>query len=1407
MPILSKHKKPTTMVRPGMSDSALMPSGGGSSSSGITLDYSAINLGGVDNGVPYNHADDEDERERLLQADQDVEMYDGWRNIKPGIEILPVNELLVSERVIARVLREIQEGRPSHSLNKPLLVREIGSTKKKVLEEGHHRLVQGLIHGLKFFPAAIMDVPEGTFGFSQAQQDPFVFEDTLFGGLERFADEDTLKQLAATTNFTDDTVEVNEADDKEKTDEIARLVIRIRYIDRLDDELWQKQKEGQLKFDDLMTLMLFDLDGEIPDEITEKGDVDALYTLVSYWLDQLRQVETDNLARVLGVSYEDAAKYVEHNDMSNVDDGSSNKISDTAKRIIKLTTTYRRLNQLGDLIEKARWKGTSKFDDLVELALTLDAEIPNKIMDTQNVEALYYLLLFAIDKHKTNIGDETAKLMGVTPENAYLYLNRPGMIEVNNAADLYSLTRETPSSLTKIPTETAQNSYVGRSEDMFPLRHNLDYGSSISTNAFLNIPQYSDPNMYEQTGESPRNTMEPEFNIFEQYFTDDEVEVPEEDEDEIEVKEKKAFPDWPQYNGSGLYEYVVERQDSNTTPHFDQWNTYAADDKEDVPYVCPRCEEDIKTQAELLGHMTTRHDMKPDTAEKYVEHAVKEHDKAVHKKQLEQAEPYEMSTDKGFRGMLERVLRDMRDVLGIATPDMSKEEERANNILDKTAKSYGGISLWGKIRHGWGFAFFHLRDALEFVRRVGTSEVADLLPVSVQPKTLHVERMYKTVLPEKRLYVVVVPNIVSVTSKINNADDKPLKFKPDDIVATIHDPNVRGMILPGHKMMRDRVFVPVRELIWYKGTGNPELVNYAEIEQPRIQWMPENQLKLVEGEKWERHYFDAAKQYPRYRFVGDKTNDIVEAHDTEETIVKEAFLKTAVTYDSNPVIQDLIKIPQVKSLIDQQASGFVDEIKVTTPSADISQTQQKIQQQPGQPPTKLDPISGDPYGHVWISQDPTTHQKKPLDKIVRIDKVTDAWGTLVTVLHEITHHRHPDWSESQVQTEAEHLAATVKQFMEPKNASDTRSVVFVKNNLNSLPVVRCELAGSYQKQVVGLQLHSSLRPDAGMVFNYARPSYLTFHMGKVAFPIDIVFADKDNEIIKIYRNCQPGSQEIYSCANATKVIEVVGSFCAFYDIDVGDHVFEADDEVYKKHDFTKYIFNRIQDVKLAQQKDLGMEDWNIRIVMEKDVSSHRFLKVDWSTDDYAIKKAEIIVNPNPLLIRAALKKMSLSKLVRHALLHILAGQKGELPEDKEHTLITKHLFKEARVNELVKRATVRWRDDPRRERALNELDTSIRKSSHLRAGKPGEPGPWIDLTSYPLAQYRVRSVGIERPEVGFGAPGFQLDGPGIPPDNNMGLMAYGPGEYGYWLDWIQTRPYDWFTKIWNEKRAYPIRQG
>ena len=60
----------------------------------------------------------------------------------------------------------------------------------------------------------------------------------------------------------------------------------------------------------------------------------------------------------------------------------------------------------------------------------------------------------------------------------------------------------------------------------------------------------------------------------------------------------------------------------------------------------------------------------------------------------------------------------------------------------------------------------------------------------------------------------------------------------------------------------------------------------------------------------------------------------------------------------------------------------------------------------------------------------------------------------------------------------------------------------------------CDLADTYEKKVIGLQGKDNLREKQGMLFSYEQPSDVSFHMGNVSFPIDIIFIDESNVIKK-----------------------------------------------------------------------------------------------------------------------------------------------------------------------------------------------------------------------------------------------------------------------------------------------------
>lgn len=81
------------------------------------------------------------------------------------------------------------------------------------------------------------------------------------------------------------------------------------------------------------------------------------------------------------------------------------------------------------------------------------------------------------------------------------------------------------------------------------------------------------------------------------------------------------------------------------------------------------------------------------------------------------------------------------------------------------------------------------------------------------------------------------------------------------------------------------------------------------------------------------------------------------------------------------------------------------------------------------------------------------------------------------------------------------------------------------------------------QRAAGLEAFDDLEPNEGMLFPFDNPSHVTFHMGSVQFPIDIIFLMEEPtalKIAKVIHNAQPGAVEHWSCPNTSYVLEVIG---------------------------------------------------------------------------------------------------------------------------------------------------------------------------------------------------------------------------------------------------------------------------
>jgi uncharacterized membrane protein (UPF0127 family) len=71
------------------------------------------------------------------------------------------------------------------------------------------------------------------------------------------------------------------------------------------------------------------------------------------------------------------------------------------------------------------------------------------------------------------------------------------------------------------------------------------------------------------------------------------------------------------------------------------------------------------------------------------------------------------------------------------------------------------------------------------------------------------------------------------------------------------------------------------------------------------------------------------------------------------------------------------------------------------------------------------------------------------------------------------------------------------------------------------------LCDTTESRTRGLQGFRQLAPGEAALFVFPKPEIVTFWMGSVSFPIDILFVAKDGTVVQAYLNLRPGSLDYY----------------------------------------------------------------------------------------------------------------------------------------------------------------------------------------------------------------------------------------------------------------------------------------
>ncbi len=101
-----------------------------------------------------------------------------------------------------------------------------------------------------------------------------------------------------------------------------------------------------------------------------------------------------------------------------------------------------------------------------------------------------------------------------------------------------------------------------------------------------------------------------------------------------------------------------------------------------------------------------------------------------------------------------------------------------------------------------------------------------------------------------------------------------------------------------------------------------------------------------------------------------------------------------------------------------------------------------------------------------------------------------------------------------------------------------------------------EIADTVQEREIGLMNREFLALDSGMLFVFEKEDVYNFWMKNTLIPLDIIWIDKDNEIIFIKENVQPCKTDICETFGPNEksiyILEINGGLVKKMGLGVGD---------------------------------------------------------------------------------------------------------------------------------------------------------------------------------------------------------------------------------------------------------------
>ncbi|MFZ1290548.1 MAG: DUF192 domain-containing protein [Melioribacteraceae bacterium] len=100
-----------------------------------------------------------------------------------------------------------------------------------------------------------------------------------------------------------------------------------------------------------------------------------------------------------------------------------------------------------------------------------------------------------------------------------------------------------------------------------------------------------------------------------------------------------------------------------------------------------------------------------------------------------------------------------------------------------------------------------------------------------------------------------------------------------------------------------------------------------------------------------------------------------------------------------------------------------------------------------------------------------------------------------------------------------------------------------------------EFADNDEERATGLMFRNEMKENQGMLFIFPYENQQSFYMKNTILPLDIIYVNKNLEIVTIFKNTTPFSLDsLPSSAPAQYVVEVNAGYSEKYNITEGDKV-------------------------------------------------------------------------------------------------------------------------------------------------------------------------------------------------------------------------------------------------------------